>query len=264
MKRRLEITVPGTPEEVWDAIATTEGQSAWAFPAEISEHEVKIHRAPFGPDVTGTVVASERPRRFAYEEPVNAGLPVLAVEFLVEARDQGTCVVRVVTGFADAGEEWEDLLDGATEGWRMSLRILLAYLTHFAGLKSTIVEATFDTGRPSAERDVVARRLFDGLGLARLTAGDAFRTPSGAPPLAGTVEYTSPGYFLLRADEPSPALYAISAFPMATPSVSLNVLGHLYDDPNLGVAGRWQRWLSLVGGPVLPSGGGSRPARGSA
>lgn len=256
MKRRLELTVPGTPEEVWDTIGTTEGQTAWAFPAEIDEHRVTIHREPFGPDVTGPVVALERPHRFAYEEPVSSDAPVLAVEFLVEARDQGTCVVRVVTAFADAGEEWEDLLDGITEGWRMALVILRAYLTHFAGRKSTTVEATFNTGRPYAERDVVAGRLFGGLGLAGLAAGDAFRTPSGAPTLAGTVEYTSPGYFLLRADEPSPALYAISAFPMATPGVSLNVVGHLYDGGEAGVTERWQQWLSLVGGPVRTSGAG--------
>ncbi|MBM7785009.1 SRPBCC family protein [Tenggerimyces flavus] len=254
MKRRLELTVPGTPEEVWDAIATTEGQSAWAFPAEIGEHEVSIHRSPFGPDVTGPVTASERPRRFAYEEPGSSDVPVLAVEFLVEARDHGTCVVRVVTAFADAGEEWEELLDGVTEGWRMSLLILRAYLTHFAGRSSTTVEATVDTGR--SDRTAVAAALFGELGLAGLAAGDAFRTSPSAPPLAGTVEYASPGYVLLRVDDPHPALYAISAFPMATPTVSLNVVGHLYDGAEAGVAERWQQWLSLAGGPVQPSGAG--------
>lgn len=224
MRRRLEITVPGSPEEVWDAIATSEGQSAWAFGTEIDEHSVRIHRSPFGPDVAGPVTASERPSRFAYEEPVPGDAPVLAVEFLVEARSQGSCVVRVVTGFADAGEEWEDLLDGITEGWRMALVILRAYLTYFPGRKSERVEATYDTGLPADARDAVSARLFSAL---------------GTPPLTGTVEYTSPGYVLLRTDD---ALYAISAFPMATPGISLNVVGHHYNGsvPTTD----WQQWLA--------------------
>jgi uncharacterized protein YndB with AHSA1/START domain len=38
---RIEITVevPGTPEQVWDAIATAQGLSAWFLPAELEERE---------------------------------------------------------------------------------------------------------------------------------------------------------------------------------------------------------------------------------
>jgi uncharacterized protein YndB with AHSA1/START domain len=249
-RRQVEITVPGSPAEVWAAIATGEGTAAWAFPADIDRGAVTIHREPFGPDASADVTAWEPPHRFAYEEPIGPGLPPLATEFLVEARDRGTCVVRVVTGFAWAGDEWEDLLDGAAEGWRMSLLVLRAYLAHFKGLLVANVSATFNTGRPVDERGAVAERLLGGLGVAGLAAGDAFRTPEGAPTLAGTVEYAGAGYVLLRAEEPVPALFAISAFPMADPAVSVNVVGHLFGRDAAGTARRdekhWQDWLAAI------------------
>ena len=31
----LELTVPATPEQVWDAIASAEGISAWMLPTEL-------------------------------------------------------------------------------------------------------------------------------------------------------------------------------------------------------------------------------------
>lgn len=238
--RHVEITVPGSPEEVWDAIATTEGNAAWAFPADVDEHTVTIHREPFGPDVTMNVTAKDRPHRFAYEGRGDQH-PPLATEFLVDARDHGTCVVRVVTGFADAGEEWEDLLDGAIEGWRMTLLVLRAYLTHFKERPASTVHATVNTGRPAAEREEIAQRLFKRLGVAGLTAGDAFRTPDGPPPLSGTVEDASPGYVLLRTDD---ALFAISAFPMVDPEVSVNVTGHVFGSADIAQHEKdWNDWI---------------------
>jgi hypothetical protein len=35
----VEIDVPGTPEEVWQAIATGPGFTAWFVPARLEEHE---------------------------------------------------------------------------------------------------------------------------------------------------------------------------------------------------------------------------------
>lgn len=79
-RREAQIVVPGSPEEVWHAIATSSGHAAWIFPADIDETTVRIHREPFGPDVTANVTVSERPHRFAYEEPIDPALPPLATE----------------------------------------------------------------------------------------------------------------------------------------------------------------------------------------
>jgi uncharacterized protein YndB with AHSA1/START domain len=230
-EREVEVTVPGTPEEVWDAIATGEGIGAWMFAASVSEDTVVLRQEPFAPDVTAEVTARERPSSFAYAYDLDDGMPRLATEFLVEARDSGTCVVRVVTGFADGGDEWEDLLDGAIEGWRMTLLVLRAYLAHFRGQPFAILSATADTGLPPS---------------ARL---DVFERVEAALDLDGVVEHRSPGYVLTRT---SSALFAISAFPMDEPSVSVNVLAHVYGPDAAEVVARdeprWAEWVAEFGG----------------
>lgn len=254
---RNEIEVPGTPDEVWQAIATGEGHAAWLFPAEIEPREggaMTIHREPYSDDANATVTAWEPPHRFAFEEPIptpdGASTQPLTTEFLVEAKDGGSCVVRVVNGFYRDGEGWEDLVEGAGEGWRMSLTVLRTYLTHFAGQRATHVDVLVEIGRPASDRARASAVLMHQLGLSGLVAGDPFRTPAGLPDLAGTVEHISSGYVLLRAAEPYPALYAISCFPMAENApLSVNLLARLYGTP-ADIAERaranWTSWLVSV------------------
>ncbi|NEE00785.1 SRPBCC domain-containing protein [Phytoactinopolyspora halotolerans] len=248
--RSNEIEVPGTPEEVWRAIATGPGHAAWLFPADIEPDEggaMVIHREPYADAASATVQTWQPPHRFGYREPIGPDRKPLTTEFLVEATRGGSCVVRVVSGFYHDGDGWEDLVDGAGEGWRMALTVLRAYLTHFAGLPAGNVDVIVDLGRPAAQRAAVSARLMELLGLSDVAAGAAFRTPLDAPDLTGTVEHVSEGYVLLRAVAPHPALYAISCFPMADGApLSANLLARLYGAP-AAVAererARWQNWL---------------------
>ncbi len=249
-----EIEVPGTPEEIWDAIATGPGHAAWLFPADIEPVEggaMVIHREPFGDAANATVTAWEPPHRFGFHEPVGPEAKPLTTEFLVEARSGGTCVVRVVSGFHHDGEGWEDLVDGAGEGWRMSLVVLRAYLTHFAGLAASNVDVLVDLGRPATERARTSAVLTERLGLTGAACGASFRTPAGAPELTGTVEHISEGYVLLHADQPHPALYAISCFPMADGApLSANLMARLYEAPAVVTEQeqvKWQTWLADFG-----------------
>lgn len=246
-----EIVVPGTPEEVWRAIATGPGHAAWLFPADIEPAAgggMTVRREPYGATAHATVTEWDPPHRFGYAEPAGPDAPPLATEFLVQAAGGGSCVVRVVNGFRHDGEGWEDLVDGAGEGWRMSLTVLRAYLTHFAGLPAANVDVLVSLGLPAADRPRASAVLDDLLGIAATPAGAAFRTAAGVPELAGTVEDRSAGYVLLRAAEPYPALYAISCFPMAPGApLSVNLLARLYGAP-AGAAAReeeqWRTWLT--------------------
>src|SRR3981081_669928 len=96
---QVEVEVPGTPEEVWDAIATGPGVSSWFVPADVDESEggrVVCHFGP-GMDSVATTTAWDPPRRFAAESgDLGPNAPTLATEWIVEARSGGTCVVRVV------------------------------------------------------------------------------------------------------------------------------------------------------------------------
>ena len=140
----LEIEVVGTPEEVWQAIATGPGISSWYVPHTVEEREGGAAVASFGPgpemQIPGRVAAWEPPRRIVFDGGEGAG--GLAFEWLVEARDGGTCVVRLVnTGFG-SGDDWDGQYDGMSEGWQLFLLNLKLHLEHFRGQTATALLPT--------------------------------------------------------------------------------------------------------------------------
>ena len=66
---QVEVEVPGTPEEVWQAIATGPGISSWFVPAEFEERDGKpvAVKLDFGPgmETRTAVTAWDPPRTFA-------------------------------------------------------------------------------------------------------------------------------------------------------------------------------------------------------
>ena len=63
---QVEFEVPGTPEEVWQAIATGPGISSWFVPTDIEERDgkpvaVNYHFGP-GMEIRSVVTACDRPR----------------------------------------------------------------------------------------------------------------------------------------------------------------------------------------------------------
>ena len=252
-----EVDVPGEPEDVWRAIATRDGTAAWQFRTEIEGREggtIVIRRRPFGDDAEAVVTAWDPPHRLAYEEPAGSGVPPLATEYLVTARGDGTCIVRVVSSLAGGetgeGETWEDLLEGATRGWRMALTILRSYLIHFPGRRAAALDAIATVDRPLSESADVLAAVMRPLGVdvtSGPSVGDGFSARNGAPPLAGVVERLDETYALLRTTEPSPALFAVSAFPMDGVTLSVNVCGRFYGPDGPASAAReqqrWDTWL---------------------
>ena len=115
---RLEfsVEVPGTPEQVWQAIATAKGMSAWFLPTEMEEREGGSLHISMGPEMgsDGRITGWDPPRRIAYEEDWAAlmgkdpeALSPLTSEFLVEAQSGGTCIVRVTSSGFGTGAAWE-------------------------------------------------------------------------------------------------------------------------------------------------------------
>src|SRR4029079_10605598 len=67
---QVEIEVPGTPEEVWQAIATGNGFTAWFTRGEIEEREGgTVTHYMGGGESKGVVTAWQPPHRFATEAP---------------------------------------------------------------------------------------------------------------------------------------------------------------------------------------------------
>jgi uncharacterized protein YndB with AHSA1/START domain len=129
----LSVEVPGTPEQAWQAIATGPGITAWFVPHQVQERQGGTVRMDFGPgfgEALARVTAWEPPHRVVFS---SEGDRALAYEWLVEARDGGTCLVRLVNSGFGPGADWDADYDGLSSGWRIFLQNLRLHLTHFPG-----------------------------------------------------------------------------------------------------------------------------------
>ena len=248
---QVEILVPGTPEEVWAAVATGPGVSAWFCPSEIEERvggSLICHIGP-GMDADGTVTAWDPPRRFAAEGPgPGPNAPPMATEWTVEPRSGGACLVRVEHSLFASTDDWDDQLEGTESGWPYFFGILHLYLDHFRGRPASIVRAMGTTSGTVRE---VWDTLTAALGIAGSSGSERWSSPpSTVPPLAGAVERIveeKQPYALLRLDDPLPGIAAPSVFA-AGDQVMITLGIYLYGDHAAEVAARdeplWQAWMT--------------------
>jgi uncharacterized protein YndB with AHSA1/START domain len=246
----LEVEVPGTPEEVWEAVATGPGISSWFIPMDIEERaggRVSMHWGPDFGDAGGEVVDWEPPRRVLFRGDDGA----MAYEWLVEALEGGTCIVRLVnSGFGD-GDEWDDQFHGMAEGWRLFLTNLRLQRTHFPGRSAAVT--SIPTARVAGSIDGAWSRFCALLGTPdSSTEGDEVATADGAPPLRGRVvaQIRRPTVFadLLVLDAPAAGTAFLAAEGFGG-SVGLSAYLYLYDgevpaDP--AVADTWRSWFAEV------------------
>src|SRR5262245_37781243 len=102
-----EVEVPGSPEEVWRAIATGNGISSWFVPSTIDERVGGTAVSNFGPgmEAVATIKTWNPPESFVTE--MEEGPGKVATEWTVEARAGGTCVVRVVHRRFASTDDWD-------------------------------------------------------------------------------------------------------------------------------------------------------------
>jgi uncharacterized protein YndB with AHSA1/START domain len=247
---QVEIEVPGTPEDVWQAIATGPGISAWFVPAEFEEENGKpvAVTLDFGPamDSRSVVTVWDPPRKF-FREGAGwvPGSPPIATEFTVEARAGGVCVVRVVQSLFSSTDDWDGQLTGAEEGWPGIARVLRLYLTHFRGQRSAIMR--FMAPVPGTAAEAWAT-LTAALGLNGAADGQRWAAPAGTPALGGVVEHVSESPYgaLLRLDNPGPGTAALGTIEFGD-AVMATVTFYMYGDQAAGNVARetprWQAWM---------------------
>jgi uncharacterized protein YndB with AHSA1/START domain len=247
----IEVEVPGTPEEVWQAIATGPGVSSWFVPARFEEEGGKpvAMTLTFGPgmDSRSAVTAWDPPRMFAKElAGWIPGSPPMANEWTVEAREGGTCIVRIVHSLFASTDDWDDQLEATRFGWPAFLATLRLYLTHFRGQGSALMQVMV----PAAGTDAEAwETLTTALGVNGLGVGQRCTAPADAPALSGVVEYVSQSPYdaLVRIEKPAPGIAAlgVASFPGGPTMAGTNV--YLYGDQAAATVARetplWQAWL---------------------
>ncbi len=246
---QVEIEVPGTPEEVWQAIATGPGISSWMVPAEFEVRDgkpvaVKMNFGP-GMEFRSPVTAWDPPRTWACESEGVSGSPPNANEWIVEARRGGVCVVRFVQSMFAATDDWDDQLEAGHVAWLAFFRALRIYLTHFRGQRSTIMQFVVPFAGNEAE---AWDALTTAVGVKGLTVGQRWSAPAGVPAFGGVAEYHTerPYDALLRLDKPGPGIAALGAFNCGGPSM-VAMSFYLYGDQATGTVAHetplWDAWF---------------------
>ena len=245
----VEVEVPGTPEEVWQAIATGPGVSSWFVPCEIDERDGTVV-CDFGPGMESRkkVTAWDPPRRFAAEgEGFGPGAPPMATEWIVEARSGGVCVVRVVHSLFASTDDWDGQLEATESGWPNFFEVLRVYLTHFRGLPCSSFWAM---GVSRSDESAAWEALAGPLGLVGAVEGAACRAGADAPPLAGVVERAGRGVHphsaLVRLNEPTPGTafaFAHGAGGAAHVMISLYLYGENAADAVARDGPLWHAWM---------------------
>ena len=246
----LSVEVPGTPEEVWQAIATGPGITSWFIPCDVEEREggsVTMDFGGYGKE-TAKVTAWEPPARVVFEsiDPAEGEVEAnrLAYEWLVEARDGGSCVVRLVNSGFGMGEEWDADYDGMSLGWKLFLDNLRLSLTHFPGQQARPVMPVAIVPGPNAS---AWKALCEALGVSPdLAARDRFETSgAGVPPLSGVIDGAERAEaissYRLVLDPPAQGTAFVAAEGRGE-QIMLSVWRYLYGDQP--VDDPWTSWLA--------------------
>ena len=244
---------PGTPEQVWEAIATGAGITAWFVPTEIEGERMTFdHGLRPGHDRRrARVTASEPPQPVRATSRPATRSRLLAYEFLVEAQDGGACVVRLVNSGFGTGEDWDEQYDGMAEGWRPSWCNLGLYLTHFAGEVGASITpfgqvpdgAGMSTGKGRAV-------LYEALAVREHPAeGDrvTIGTVDEGPYVVGRVVHVQDELVLVVTDEPGRgyAVIGAEAYPTGVAvGTYLYLFGPGAEARRDELAPRWHGWMA--------------------
>ncbi|HEU4424403.1 MAG TPA: SRPBCC domain-containing protein [Pilimelia sp.] len=237
-----EAELDATPEQVWEAIATGPGIDSWFMGRSSVEPglggTIRTDLGDFA--MESTVTAWEPGSRLAYRSNDQGGGRFIAYEYLIEAREHGSTVVRVVAHGFLPGDDWETEYDAMVKGGQMYFRTLVAYVTHFAGRAGTSVGVV---GPSIADWPTARATLWRAMGDSDDPAvGDRVRfTPSGLAPIVGVVDFVNPDAIGIRTDD---ALYRFIRGFFDPIFAQHHIFRSDVDPVQTGQA--WRDWLTRV------------------
>jgi uncharacterized protein YndB with AHSA1/START domain len=247
---QVEVEVPGSPEEVWEAIATGPGISSWFVPTEVEGRVGGAFTANFGPGMesTSTITQWDPPRSLIKDgDGMDPDAPPVATEWIVEAKSGGKCLVRVVHSWFASSDEWDGQWEAVEQGWISLFNILRLKLEHFPGRPGAAFEAA---GISNVSESEAWAALTTPLGLTDAAAGQEVRPGTDNPALSGKVEVVGQSEtkeVILLTTEPGPGVCHLSAMPMGE-QVYLSIRFYLFGDNASGAVANaepeWGRWFA--------------------
>ena len=246
---QVEVEVPGTPEQVWQAIASGPGISAWFVPTQLEGKVGGKLACDFGGGmVSGAEITEwQPPHRFvATDSTWLQGGPPVATEWTVEAKDGGTCIVRVVHSLFASTDDWDGQIEGTEHGWPGYFRVLRFYLEHHAGEPSAAFVGMAPSQQPAA---ATWRTMVQAFG-SEPKVGERLRLAApGVAGIGGTVqsvdEVPQGIGVMVKVDAPSPGvvlLFAMDCMGMQMASMQAFYYGAGCERSAADKDG-WQQWL---------------------
>ena len=229
---RREVVVPVTPEQIWAAISAE--TAGWMFPSPL-----EIPADGSRPD-SPIISDWEPPRELAIHMQGPDGW-FNNLEYVVEARDESTAVVRYVHAGVFA-EDWDNQYDGASKHTDFYLHSLGQYVQYFAGRPVTYVSAE---GPEASSAPEAMGALRGALGIASgATAGDTVTVDvPGIGTVEATIDYIDDWFVGLRTENALLRFYGRNAF-----GGNVDAAHHLFaaDADGDAATAAWQAWLSGV------------------
>ena len=255
----VETEVPGTPEDVWKAIATGPGITAWFVPTQLEERAKGAITMDFGPGMESKAEIQEwdPPRRFTAqnEEGMAPGAPPMATEWTVEAKAGGTCRVRVVHSWFANTDDWDKQFESVEKGWPAFFRILKSYMERFRGQACTSIRVM---AFAPISKDNAWDELTRPLGLSGANVGASAQSSGDAPSFGAVVEHVGTmSELTVRLDKPAPGAGHIQVMAMGG-NAYVYICLYLYGGNAREIAAReeprWQAWVAkLFPAPVEQS-----------
>jgi hypothetical protein len=225
---RREVELPGTPEDVWEAVATGEGNAAWLFPNLVDRDDATVW---------------EPPHRLVIRMEGEDGW-FNQIEDVIEARDGGTTVLRYVHSGIFT-EDWDNQYDGADQHTDFYLHTLGQYLEHFKGRPVTYIGGEGSSGLEGPEASAKPGSLGElaqALGVGDDAAvGDRVRF--GPDALEGVLDYVHAHFLGIRTADGLYRFFGRDAWGHPT-GMSAHLFGGEVDTERIERV--WATWLEDV------------------
>jgi uncharacterized protein YndB with AHSA1/START domain len=228
-------------DDVWHAVATGPGLDGWFLGRSTVEPGLGGAVTTRMGDVAmaSTVTAWDPPHHFAFRGGEDEYGRFQAYEFLIEGRDNGSTILRLIASGFLPGDDWEDELEAMSLGGEMFFATLVSYLTHFSGRTA---RPLLISGPPVADFTAGWARLEHALGIPERPQPGA-RTRIDVDelgPIDAVVDFHSQHAICLRSDD---ALYR---FVRGFHTGGIMIMHHLFT-PALDDQGdirAWRAWLN--------------------
>jgi uncharacterized protein YndB with AHSA1/START domain len=247
----MEFVTPGTPEQVWEAMATGPGNTAWFTKATIDGRvggAIELDMGTNGKQ-KGEVTAWEPPTRVAFvEREWSEGAPPVATEITITARSGDRCTVRMVHSLFTSLDDWDDQMEGFEKGWPGFFEVLRLYLTHFPGQHAASFMAMSMT---DGDHLSIWKRMLEELDLTAPNVGE-HRTSARVPEsISGIVERVDQvpdqRYIIMRLQSPGPGIAIFGTNAMGS-QVGASMMIYFYGDgADARAAGSEQKWREWLG-----------------